>query len=426
MVSIVPHRLALPLLLLLLLPPGPMAPGAARADAPTPDAAAATSSAASLFDEVWRLTDEKFYDPHFNGRDWAAIGARYRPLALAAGSESARAEIINRMLAELGASHIGFYTREDRAYYDLADIFSGALRHELPRVFPKGEVAYEGIGVLTRKTDDKVLIIGLLDGFPAAAAGLKTGDEIVAADGASFGEVSSFAGREGQAVALTIRRSADGPTQEIAVTPVRIRPNQAYEKAIDASVRIIEKEGRKIGYIRMWSYARRGYQDTFETQISSGKLKDADALIWDLRDGWGGAQPSYLDIFDPRAPQMAVTGRNGETEIVNARWRKPVVLLVNGGSRSGKEVLAYGFKKYGFGPVVGTRTKGDVLAATAFMLSDGSLLELPVEDVRVDGERLEGVGVAPTVEVPFAPEYSAGTDPQLDRAVEIAAHALHG
>jgi carboxyl-terminal processing protease len=123
---------------------------------------------------------------------------------------------------------------------------------------------------------------------------------------------------------------------------------------------------------------------------------------------------------------MVVTGRNGGPGIVNTRWRKPVVLLINGGSRSGKEILAYGFEKYGYGAVVGTRTKGDVLAARAFMLSDGSLLELAVDDVRVDGERLEGVGVAPTIEVPFRLEYSAGADPQLERAVEIAAQAPRG
>ena len=125
-----------------------------------------------------------------------------------------------------------------------------------------------------------------------------------------------------------------------------------------------------------------------------------------LRGGWGGAQPSYLDLFDPRGPEMTVTHRSGKSETVNARWRRPAVLLIDGLTRSGKEILAYGFKKYGFGPVVGTTTKGDVLAATAFMMSDGSLLELAVEDVRVEGERLEGHGVAPTIEVPFPFEYS--------------------
>ncbi len=208
--------------------------------------------------------------------------------------------------------------------------------------------------------------------------------------------------------------------------PERINPNKAYLKAIAASARIIEVGGRKIGYIRMWSYAGREYQHALEEAISAGALKDADALIWDLRGGWGGAQPSYLDVFDPRGPVMTVTGRSGRRDIVNARWRKPVVLLIDGGTRSGKEILAYGFKKYGFGPVVGTRTKGDVLAASAFMLSNGSLLELAVDDVRVDGERLEGVGVTPTVEVPFQLEYSAGDDPQLEHALAIAAQAVHG
>ena len=50
-------------------------------------------------------------------------------------------------------------------------------------------------------------------------------------------------------------------------------------------------------------------------------------------------------------------------------------------------------KKYGMGEVIGTPTAGAVLAARAFLLSDGSLLLLAVNDVFVDGQRLEGVGV---------------------------------
>jgi hypothetical protein len=66
-------------------------------------------------------------------------------------------------------------------------------------------------------------------------------------------------------------------------------------------------------------------------------------------------------------------------------------MLINGGTRSGKEVLTYGFKKYQLGELIGTRTEGAVLAATAFLIGSGLLL-LAVEDVWVDGERLEGVG----------------------------------
>jgi carboxyl-terminal processing protease len=58
------------------------------------------------------------------------------------------------------------------------------------------------------------------------------------------------------------------------------------------------------------------------------------------------------------------------------------------------------------------------------MLSNNCLLELAVDDVRVDGERLEGVGVTPTVEVPFELEYSAGDDPQLAQAIAVAVQSV--
>jgi carboxyl-terminal processing protease len=54
----------------------------------------------------------------------------------------------------------------------------------------------------------------------------------------------------------------------------------------------------------------------------------------------------------------------GAREFDDVKWRKPVAMLVNGGTRSGKEVLAYGFKKYHLGEVIGTHTEGAVLAAT--------------------------------------------------------------
>jgi carboxyl-terminal processing protease len=156
-----------------------------------------------------------------------------------------------------------------------------------------------------------------------------------------------------------------------------------------------------------------------ERLITSGKLKTADALIWDLRDGWGGANPGYLDIFNPRSPTMTLTDRSGEEEIVNGRWRKPVALLINEGTRSGKEVLAYGFKKYRLGPIVGMRSAGALLAGRAFLLSNGGLLVLAVADVSIDGERLEGRGVTPLDSVRFDIRYAEGNDPQLSRALDL-------
>jgi len=208
----------------------------------------------------------------------------------------------------------------------------------------------------------------------------------------------------------------------IPVTPVDLHPGAMFLHGLQASARIISAGANaRIGYVHVWSYAGRQYQGALEDLIGDGPLKDADALIWDLRDGWGGAQPQYLDLFNPHSPTMKVTARSGETDLVDVKWRKPVAALINGGTRSGKEVLAYGFKEYRLGELIGSRTEGAVLAATAFLVGkeQEGLLLLAVEDVLVDGRRLEGAGVEPTIEVAFDSRYAAGHDPQLDRAVQV-------
>jgi carboxyl-terminal processing protease len=372
-----------------------------------------------VFDEAWRLVRDKFYDPKLKGLDWEAVGERHRAAYSAAKSDGERSAAINAMLAELGASHTHHYTRDETAYYELADIFAGALRRELTRQFPDRKITYPGIGIFTKSIEGKTFVSAVFPGLPAANAGLLPGDELVSADGARFEQVGSFRNKVGKPVKLKVRRTAGGAEIELAVTPVDIEPEDAFETALKGSARIIETNGRRIGYVRVYSYAGQNYQQLLEDVLSSGPLKDADALIWDLRDGWGGARPRFLSVFDPHGPTMQLTERDGTSRLEGYRWRKPVALLANGGTRSGKEVLTYGFKKNGYGQVIGERSAGALLAATAFMLSDGSLLILAVEDVAVDGERLEGRGVEPTIAVPFDIRYAGGKDPQLDRAIEF-------
>ena len=195
---------------------------------------------------------------------------------------------------------------------------------------------------------------------------------------------------------------------------------------MEESARIIAANGVKIGYIHVWSYAGAQYQQLLERELSTGRLKEADALVWDLRDGWGGAEPEYLHLFTGRAPVMTLINRDGRKSVANVSWRKPVAMLINGGTRSGKEILAYGFREYGIGEVIGSRTAGAVLAGRAYLLSDGSLVLVAVADVLVDGQRLEGVGVMPTISVPFPFPYVQGQDPQRDRAVEVLSRAVGG
>jgi carboxyl-terminal processing protease len=387
--------------------------GEARAYEPKSDKTTA------VYEEVWRIVRDKFYDPKMKGLDWKAAGDKHRPAYAAAKNDAERSAAINALLGELDASHTHHYTKDETAYYELVDIFSYPLRRDIPKHFPNRNVRYSGIGMFTKQSDGKTFVTALFPGFPAETAGLKVGDEIVTADEKPFQQIASFRDKVGEKVDLEIRRTAGGDTQSIAVKPKWIEPGDAFIDALKDSARIIEANGKRIGYARIYSYAGSEYQQAFEDVLIEGKLKDADAVIWDLRDGWGGAHPRYLDVFNPYGPTLALTSRGGTTNLIGYRWNKPAAMLINEGTRSGKEVLAYGFKKNGFGPVVGERTAGALLAGTAFLLSDGSLLIVAVEDAAVDGERVEGKGVAPTLEVPFDFRYAEGKDPQLDKAVEV-------
>lgn len=99
------------------------------------------------------------------------------------------------------------------------------------------------------------------------------------------------------------------------------------------------------------------------------------------------------------------------------------MVLIDGGTRSGKEVVARALQRHKRAQLVGERTAGAVVAGQPFLLADHSLLFLAVEDILADGERLEGVGVKPDVQVPAGLEYAEGRDPQLERALDLLSHS---
>jgi carboxyl-terminal processing protease len=379
----------------------------------------------ATFNEVWQDVNDNFFDPNFNGVDWQAKRDEYKTKAKQAQSLEEASVIINQMLAELNTSHTRFYTQLEPAYYQLLSIFNqGSFSKELQKVFPNGRLYYTGIGIFTQEVNGKTFISGILDKSPAAQAGLQVGDEILAVDDKPYQPIQ-FVNKAEQKVKLSIQRTPDPSSREaLTVIPQKLNPDTLFVEAMRDSIKILDRAGKKIGYVHIWSYAGDRYQQLLVDEITFGKLKDADGLILDLRDGWGGAQPSYLNIFTKQVPLVTQIPRSGIKRTLDSQWRKPVVMLVNQGSRSGKEILAYGFKKYGIGTLVGTKTAGAVVGGRAFLLDDGNLLYLAVVDVLVDGERLEGKGVIPDVEVPFPLEYARGKDPQIDKSIELLLQQL--
>lgn len=361
---------------------------------------------AVLGQEVVSHVRDELYDPAKAAR-WAGANDRYADGIRDA--ETFRRET-RRRLAELGVSHTEYYTPDDPGYYGLLAIFEPVF-HKNPEV--------ESLGLGLVEKEDGWFVARVFPSGPAEAAGLRRGDLLMSADGKPFEPVRSLRGKAGQPVALEIRSRRDGPARTLSVTPRLANPKQEWLEAQKAGTRILEVRGTRVAYAPLWSCAGDDHRELLKEALQ-GDLADAQALVVDLRGGWGGCNPDFVSLFDAEVPKLTRIDREGRRSTFPATWTKPLVLLIDGGSRSGKEAVSRALQRHKLGTLVGEHTAGAVLAGKPILLSDGSLLYLAVSDVLVDGERLEGVGVTPDVPVASELPYAEGRDPQLDRALEVA------
>jgi carboxyl-terminal processing protease len=361
-------------------------------------------------DEVVSHVRERFYDAK-KAADWAR---RHQGYGAAAKSEEDFERLTHEALAELQASHTAYYPRESLGHVGLSSIFRWVLKLK--------EVEYVSMGVDVAVLPEGPFVRHVFAGGPAQKAGLLRGDRIVSVEGKPFHPVRSLKDRAGKPTQVTVERGKGARPLTLTVTPRRTDPKKEWLEAQEKSSRILERGGKRVAYQHLYSCAGAEHQEALAEYILY-RAEDADALVVDLRDGWGGCNVDFLNLFNLRLPVLTSVGRDGKQVVTMGSWVKPVVLLVNGGSRSGKELVAFAMKQREMAKVVGERTAGAVLAGTPLRLANGDLLYVAVMDGNIDGTRLEGVGVAVDVEVPAALPYAAGKDPQLEKALEVAAAA---
>lgn len=332
--------------------------------------------------------------------------------------EDELARAANAWLATLGTSHTEFRTLAEPRAWELADVFWEALDvRERERVFGPHGPRPAGIGVILGEGTHGPFVRAVLDGSPAARAGIAVGERIRRVDGAAFEPLGSFRGKAGRTLTLELV-APDGTTRTRTVVPDAVRPRERWLTAMRASAEVRELGGRRLAYVHVWSWAGEEVSAALRALLLAGPLAEADGLVLDLCDGVGGANPDALALFSRELPKLAwrdVTGARGE---LASSWTKPVVLLVDEHTTSGKEVLAHAFQRTGRGKVVGTRTAGAVLGGSLTLLPGPSVLYLAELDLLVDGVRLEGVGVTPDIVVPWE-RAAGGADRARERAFEV-------
>src|SRR5262245_6677879 len=375
-----------------------------------------TANGSPLGREILDLLQEHFVDPE-RLRAWTERG---QALAMLGAAELNDEEHIDKLFSQLGVSHTRRFTPRQIEYYHFLETYASAgLRARLKSLFPGGVIRYPGIGVTVIADGRRFFASAVVPRGPADRAGLLPGDELVSVGEVPYAPVAPFKGSEGRALPLEFRREANGPTRSCRVKPASLRPAVMLANASVASAKAVRVRSKSIGYYRPWSLAGDRYWGLFVSSLLD-RLWECDALVLDLRGSIGGASPDFAELFVGRSPQLLHFAGAKLEQVVNPRWRKPTVLLVDGTTRSGNEILAFALQRAGI-HLVGTRTSGQVAAAMPFILGDGSLLLIAKHRVLVDGEALEGVGVQPDTEVPRSIAYSAGNDPQLDVALDLAA-----
>jgi carboxyl-terminal processing protease len=374
---------------------------------PKPDFGLDEKTAATLAAKVDELVTKKFIFVDKIEKSWRpAYNAAHQSLVTQTDLLSFAGKM-NEILSSLKVSHTQFLTENDEMFFFLRSLF-GANRKEDK---DKNSADFTGLGVGgAHALPGQVRYV--LDGSPAAKAGFKRGDKINSVDGRTYSGYAVWYQSSGHPCQVWVERQ--GKPLKLTITPVKQDFLKGYRTATEESARVITNAGRKIGYVHFWSGGE-GTHESLENAVQS-TLISTDALVLDLRDGYGAASLNDLDaFFRPRAafPDMRSWDRQ-KTYYNRSYYDKPMAVLINKGTRSGKELLSFGFKRSKRAVLIGDNTAGYVVGGEYIPLDKRAILYLAVQEIQLDGEDLEGKGVTPNIPVAdtLGPE-----DPVLQRAL---------
>lgn len=370
-----------------------------------------------MFNSAWRLERDFFYSSKMNGVDWQAVRASYGKLLPLVGSRGDLNFLIGEMLGELSNSHTyvggGDELPEDKrvptAYLgaDFAlDAASG--RYRLATVFP---------GDNTRERYRSPLSVPGVD--------VRSGEYLLAIDGqelkAPVDPYSLLVGKQDSTVRLTVADNPNGKRREVTVEPVKNELALREQAWIDHNRDWVDKaSGGKVAYIYLSDMGALG-MDQFVRQFYA--QLDKQALIVDDRwNGGGFIDPIVLERLRRVLVGMDTNRESAGVPAPNQIIIGPKVCLINHYSASDGDIFPFYFRKYGLGPLIGTRTWGGVRGIRGeWFLLDGGYITIPEGAMYgLDSQWvIENHGVDPDMPVDDSPaDWMQGRDVQLQAAID--------
>lgn len=389
----------------------------------------------AILDIVWNTVNERYFDPEFGGLDWAEQYRRYKPIIASCGARDSLYDHLNKMLFQLGVSHLGVASPEE--VDEIAD----------PQLFLDGTA-----GLDVRYVKDEAVVTSVDETSSAARAGIKPGYIVLEMNENSVREIAAERKREptppfnernltsmitqdltrelygtpGDTVTLVyVDVKGDRITTELELRERAEPKSSVIGDLPDIYARV---SGRllndRLAYIRF---------NVFHPIIRDSVLSlideyiDKPSMIIDIRGNPGGEFNTRRAIASKFVSERTLfwiyRSRDGVREVfldpTDHPYQGKVVILVDELSGSSSEEFAGGMQAIGRATIVGNRTAGKVLTMEVMPLPDGAVLIYPDSQTRTSkNEILEGKGVTPDIEVGLnRSSLLGGRDPQLEAAI---------
>lgn len=362
----------------------------------------------AVFDDIWETIEDHYYDPAFNGVDWQAKRALFRPAAAKASSTHEFYELMRQMIASLRDAHTRVYSPDEK--------------------FDWWNPRFVTVGLAVREVEGVPVVIQVDPSSAAARTDIRPGDAIMSINGVAAAEFikqrleSLSASADERARYRAIAGLFDGPQGSSVTVGWATRDGKLKSAVLQRYVSqrqlgfTIQRKG-KLAVLRIDAFTQTLALD-FSKALPSA-LDGADGIVLDLRANGGGDAEAMADVaslfLDDGINLGKFADRSGasfELQTYSKRlWRVPqlsqiklpLVVLTGESTSSAAEIMAAALQAKSRARVIGTVTCGCVLAIrNRHALPDGGLLDVSEFDYRTaGGVRLQDRGITPDESTPL-------------------------
>lgn len=312
-------------------------------------------------------------------------------------------------------------------------------------------LSLEGIGAVLQSEDEFTKVVSLVPGGPAAKQGaLKPADRIVGVGQGDDGEIVDVTGWRLDEVVDRIRGPKNtivrlevvptkGSNGETAVIRIKRDEVKLEDQAAKKGVLELSDGERlyKLGVINLPAFYinfdqanSRNPNYRSSTRDVSKLLDDlqadgVDGIILDLRNNGGGSlreATMLTDLFIDHGTVVQIRTPDGYINRHNharlrAKYRGPLIVLVNRLSASASEIFAGAIQDYDRGLIIGSQTFGKGTVQSVSPTVEGKIKLTESKFYRVSGDSTQHRGIIPDIELPMIVDMKEVGESAYDNAL---------